>query len=498
MIGLSRTNNFTKARTGFGGNYPNIPDNSTIDYGNSYAKNLVESGISYYAMDKMYSHNVWIRAVIDKIVERASNVPVLIKPIRTSDSAIPDATKRNMERVQQLLIRPNDQFETFNTILKKYLRDILKFDAHGIEIAIQSIGGKVTPDIYSVAGNTIRLNLDNKSNLIQDSAYQQIDNAQKIIATWPANRLMYFMNNPQSNRNYGFSPLETLVQTVTAELYSSQYNLDFFYNNATPRIAIMMEGLGTGQGSSALKRIREWWDKELKGKPHSPIILGTEHGSVKIEKVAMSNKDMEFMEYSKWLLQKIMAIYKMPATILGISNGEQSNKGDLAEQVSQFKIEAINPLLSNIYQRLNLQLIFNPNIYAINDVYIDYDLDIADKTKQAEYHERYMRSGVLTINEIRSSGLGLPPVPWGNVPYMQNNVAPFGIGPNGAAVPITDLAGMVPNDPNNSAQVMDVGIVARSLPVGWEHMESSGQKEIISKLLKDRNSILSKAFSFKS
>ena len=90
----------------------------------------------------------------------------------------------------------------------------------------------------------------------------------------------------------------------------------------------MMKQMGVGQGTTAMKRFRQWWKDELEGQPHKPIILGTEQGDVAIEKISMSNDEMQFAQYSLWLLTKIMVVYKMQPAILGVGIKE-SNPGNL-------------------------------------------------------------------------------------------------------------------------------------------------------------------------
>jgi hypothetical protein len=315
------------------------------------------------------------------------------------------------------------------------------------------------------------------------------------------------MLNPQADRVYGLSPLESLVQTVTAELYASDYNLNFFYNNATPRFAILMEGLGLGQGAAALQRFRQWWDNELRGNPHRPIVIGTESGKINFEKVGLSNEEMQFQEYSKQLLQKIMAVYKMQPIILGVESAGDAggSKSNSEEQVRQHKIEAVKPHLSAFMEKFNAQVIFSKSGLDMKDVYLDFDLDVVDKKTQAEWNDIYLKSGVITINEIRVKGLGMMPVPWGDVPYLQNNLVPFGAGKNGQAVPgdpnNVDLTGQDGNVPNvnlmNRSMVRKlIGSNDNEYPIGWENMEINERLEVVEELIKNREKFLTKAYSY--
>jgi HK97 family phage portal protein len=465
------------------GNFPDIPDSvgshSYINIPSSVS--LLESSLSFAEMELMYRVNPWVRACIDKITERSLNINPVVKPVNvTSSKDITDETKRNMDIVYTMLEGVNSEYESLNDIRRKYVRDLMKFDASAIERVTSKSNKDIKIELYSVPGNSIKKNLDKHGRYIREKAFSQIDRSGKSIAHFPIHKLMYSALNQQSNKNYGLSPLETLQQTVTAELYSSQYNLDFFSNSATPRIAVMMDEVGLGHGSISVQRFRKYWESELQGQPHKPIVLSSEKGKIRIENVAVSNSDMEFMKYSAWLLLKIMAVYKVQPAVLGFDFSDtMTNRSDTSEQIAQFKVEAINPILSTFFEKLNIYTVFNEQGFGLKDVYIDYDLDIVDRSKQSEWHEVYLRSGVLTINEIRQEGLGLPPVPYGDVPYLQNNVAPFGEGRNGSALPITTDKSML-----------------KSLPVGWENMSKTEKRDILLKMAKERHRILSKRYFY--
>jgi len=475
----------------------------------AYAEKLAVKGLSFPQMKMMYISNTWVRAIVDKTIERITEVAPLVKPLRLrsdqSEAKLSDETKKNMDLVSELLEKPNSNYETLTEIRKKIARDILVYDAGSMEIVrgADLNKGKKLVEIYAVPGNTVKINADEKGLLKEDEAYIQVDRHMKKITSWKKNQLLYYKLNPQSDRLYGLSPLESLIQTVTAELYSSQFNLDFFYNNATPRFAVLMEGLGTGQGQTALTRFRTWWDTELRGQPHRPIVIGTENGKISFQKVGMSNEEMQFQEYSKMLLQKIMAVYKMQPVVLGVEIGSAA-KGSVTEQVKQFKIDAVKPHMVSFTDKYNKHIIFDKTALGMTDVYLDFDLDIIDKKDQAEWHQMYLDKGVITINEIRTTALGLMPVPWGDVPYLQNNVAPFGIGPNGQSVP---------GDPNavdktpQAGNVPNVNLISRSLltkylsednqtPVGWETMEPSQRLAIVEQIINDREQFLSKTYTF--
>ena len=499
-------------------------DSSELDFGRtsggtSYAEKLTVKGLTFEQMQSMYEIHVWVRACIDVVAERATEITPLIKPIQfkvDDKGELPDDVKKDMDELGNLVNRPNQNQETFVDFQKKLFNDILKFDAGAFELVRSTFNGSGL-ELFAVAGKTIKLNKDRKGLFKNNAkAYIQLDpDTMEHVADWPKDKLCYMMRYPQSDKIYGLSPLETLVSTVTADLYAESFNMDFFTNQATPRFAVLFEGLGQQQSGPTMARMKEWWDEELKGKYHRPILLTTEgEGKIKFEKVGLTNEEMQFHQYSKWLLQKVMAIYKVQPIVLGLID-ENMGKLNSEEQVRIFKSNAVKPLLQLFADKFNYSVIWPSAGLNKRTVYLDYDLDLVDKKEQAEWHETYLRSGVLTINEIRVKGLGLPPVPYGNVPFLQNNLTPFGQNADGtsAVPPIPAPETQITQTPTEttmtptaiSAKVYEDRWFTRKAyqwsveqvgekPIGWENISPSERLLIVEKLYLDRKKALSKKY----
>jgi phage portal protein BeeE len=89
--------------------------------------------------------------------------------------------------------------------------------------------------MYPVDGATIAPNMDERGGY-HDDAYVQVVDGQ-ITARFGIEDLIFIMDNPQTDvrfSGYGFSPLENLIVSVTAELYSSKYNASYFEKGVVP------------------------------------------------------------------------------------------------------------------------------------------------------------------------------------------------------------------------------------------------------------------------
>jgi HK97 family phage portal protein len=382
-------------------------------------------GLRADQMRKMYERNVWVRASVDRIATKVAGVPPIIRGFRKKDAGTKLTTrqKRQKERLEELFANPNSSDQSWFDLTEQRVKDILIFGHHGLELLPDMINGEVV-EVYNVTGSEIRPNFDKKGQFKSEKdAYRQYQRG-AVVAKWPKDDFMWLRGGSVAHSIMPISPLETLRQTVTAELYASQHNLDFFANNATPRLAVMFDNVGAGQGQEALNRAKAWWNKELLGQPHKPIIMGSEQGSVSLETLNVSNRDMEFQAYSSWLLMKIMAIFKLQPVVLGVVLDGNAGKLNSSQQIQLFKEDALKPQLELFRDSWTTKVIWNA--FGFDTLFLEYQgFDLWDAQDKAIWHERYLRSGVFTINQVLDE-LGMEPVTWGDTPFIASNLQELG------------------------------------------------------------------------
>ncbi len=455
--------------------------------GKAFAPTKVsESALDFPTMENMYRLNSWVRACVDKIAKRAVAVKPLVKPILKNPKDKPtDEQKLRIETIENLLAVPNKSQESLASILTGIYTDILVWDAGSMELVN---GANGVEELYAVSGDSIRKNVDKKGIYKSfNDAFWQVDMGGKTVAHFAIDEMCYFMQYPRPRRVYGLSPLESLRQTVTAELYASDFNIKRFINDATPRFAMLFENLGAGQGGPALERFKEWWNKELRGEPHKPIMVGSEHGSIKFEKIGMTNEDMQFSDYSRWLLSKIMAVYHMQPFVLGVIEVNQGRLNS-SQQEEQFKKDALIPLLFSFSNQFNTLAIWSNKNFGYNDIYLSWEgIDAIDRKMEAQIHEIYLRQGVFTINMVLQQ-LGMEPVEWGNVPYLLNQMQPISNLPNSnIPIPVNSNELLDENGKLDVKKWMSFGLMTGGIiPTGLERVEPSIINEAITKIYNNR------------
>jgi len=193
-----------------------------------------------------------------------------------------------------------------------------------------------------------------------------------------------------------------------------------------PDFAFVFENLGFGKGKAALDKARTWYMEKHQGQPHLPLFMGSEKGTVKLQELKMTQKEMGFFEWQMMLLNRIMAVYGMQPFIIGMNTtSDATGKLDAELQSSEFKKNTIIPLIKTFTNVMNSGLIWNDDNFNFDDIYLtSTNLDIDDEKKQAEIDEAYLDKGVITINQVRNR-LQMPPVDWGYMPFVPLNYAPY-------------------------------------------------------------------------
>ena len=371
--------------------------------------------LTYTEMYEFYRKNEWVRACVDLIVGTCAKVKIKVIPVKEEDE-ISDETKTQIEEVEGLFNNPNKKDESFEMIRRKVLKDILIYDAGALEIVYD---GEKPAELFDLPGDRMRVSVD-KNGYYNEKAFYLIPRlkngevwSEKNAVPFSQEEVIYFMRNPRAGSVYGLSPIESLINSIEADLNASEYNSNFFLNNAEPSGIVNLKGIPKAE----LTRFKEQWKKDLKTykNAHKIFITNIEKG-VEWLKTSESAQDMQFMEYQKWLVQKILTVYQVKPFVLGLVD-ETTGKLNSLEQWNAFKESAIEPLLS-LESYLYTTKIINAG-FGYNDIKVEFEsIDIKDETAEAEKAVKLVTAGIMTINEVRKKIFNLPDVSWGNQPFI--------------------------------------------------------------------------------
>lgn len=357
-----------------------------------------------------------------------------------------DVTKRKannedprIEELTKFFKKPNTQ-DTLRTLLDKMVEDLLVLDAVSLE-KTRYMSGELAA-LYFVDSATVRpvfndrgeqdilipLKTKDANGGFEDlpvSYVQVLNNSQyggpesgDIVAAWNSKDFIHFHMNPQGameSFGYGLSPIEGVLSVVANLLNADNFNGTYFEEGAFPPVILQLIGQVNPRD---LEAYREYLVSELTGNFHRPAIMATEKAeSLQIHNLKdMTNRDMQFMEYQLWLAKLACAMYGMSPEDIGITDTTGSKSvSEVQKQLSEDK--GYSSILHLIKEIFNDEIIAGD--FGYDDLEFDWvAMDTQDPEEASQMHDRDLRNGTSTLNEVRLSRGKTPFGNWADEPMI--------------------------------------------------------------------------------
>jgi HK97 family phage portal protein len=356
---------------------------------------------------QMYYQHPWLKAAIDTLVRTATN---------TGWDFVP-RTKLAMVNQSELAVAQEffSKQRNFMGELVKIYEDLLIFgDAYFYIVPDRR---RKPARLKRLAPWTVHINATSSGRIkgyIQKDLLQPSEDA----VHFAPHEILHFKMNDPGNDLYGLSPLESLKQSITADLHMLNFQKMFFKNGASMGTFITVEGATDAE----LERTRDWILEEYVGTDNAyrPVIMGGQ--GIKIEKGVATHNDMHFIQGRDYFVSEIMAVLGVPPAKLG--RMETANRSNAKEQDKSFRQETISPLQNHVENVLNDD--FMRPILNLEDTIFEHSKnDIRDAMEQMDLNKIAVTNGINTINEIRERA-GYPKIDGGDVAFI---MAPTGAVP---------------------------------------------------------------------
>jgi HK97 family phage portal protein len=229
---------------------------------------------------------------------------------------------------------------------------------------------------YTVAGRTVRY---------QQSAPQP-----------PILHLTFF--NPVDD-HYGLAPLEAAMVAVDTHNAAAAWNKALLDNSARPSGALVYARAdGLGLSNAQFERLKEAVDREYQGAANAgrPMLL---EGGLDWKAMALSPKDMDFMEAKHAAAREIALAFGVPPMLLAIPGDNTYSNYQEASRV--FWRQTVLPLGGRIAGALAQWLA--PSFGTGLALVADADKVEALASDRAALWERVSMAPFLTINEKRAA-----------------------------------------------------------------------------------------------
>lgn len=198
---------------------------------------------------------------------------------------------------------------------------------------------------------------------------------------------------------YGVSELETLVNIITWILWGFSYNANFFSQGSQPKGFINIKNPNIS--NSTLQEFRQAWTQTMAGVSNShrtPVINGIDLEWVDLQK--LSNRDMEFNEWIKFLIIMTCSVYRIDPSELGFNFKESQQifgQDGQRERLRHSREKGLKPLL------IFLQGVITK--YIVSELDENYEfaftgIEVEDEEAQVKLDSEKLSSGMVAMQDI--------------------------------------------------------------------------------------------------
>jgi hypothetical protein len=335
-----------------------------------------------------------------------------------------EMTKGEQKRVERIVRFLEDGGETdkwempdsFVTFVRKIMQDSLSIDQLAFEIT--RTRGQELHQFKAIDGSMIRF-LDtvdpNYAHQFDQYRYKgylpkycQVFDQQIVFNKQLNTYVMYYpwelgfgIRNVETDiwqNGYGRSELESLIEIITYILNGVQYNGNFFKNGSNPKGFIKMNGPNTNQ--TQLNDFKQKWRQMLTGTENShkiPIFAGLDLEWVDLQK---GNRDMEFDNWTKFLIVLLCSVYRIDPSELGFQFREAANlfgQQGQRERLDHSKQKGLYPLL------IFLQDIINKFLISELDEEMEFaftGIEVEDEEKQVKLDSEKLSAGMVSMQDM--------------------------------------------------------------------------------------------------
>jgi len=229
----------------------------------------------------------------------------------------------------------------------------------------------------------------------------------------PSSVLHFRYPDPRDPYTHGLGPLRACFEQVALLGDYAAMKQAIYDNHALPS-AIVSPDEVIGEDERA--RLEAQWHDKFRRGGSGRVLIG--ESGLKVQVLAQSLGDLAALADMKATKEDICNAFHVPLAFLTAD----TNLANLQAAEHQHLAKAIAPRLQRRDEKLNEQLVplFDPTgrLFLASD-----DPVPANREERRQQQETDLKYGVVTINEIRQER-GLPPVPWGETPWLPLHWAP--------------------------------------------------------------------------
>jgi HK97 family phage portal protein len=289
-----------------------------------------------------------------------------------------------------LLQRPNEFASR-----ARFIQDVVSYLLLSGNSYVLRVGGSANTAprfIYTLRPDRMRVKPDAR-NLVGAYIYDVGGQSR----TFPVEEILHLTEFHPTDDFYGLSRLEVAAKSIDIANLSMEWNANLLHRDMRIPGAIKVDGTLTDDQRKVLQSdLAKYQGAENAGK--IPIFEGGT-GGMEWQPMAITPKDMDWLNSEKYNLRRICSIFNVASELLGDS--ENKTYSNLKEARAALYMEAVLPMMDLLKDELNAWLspLFGGNVT------LEYDRDSIEAIQEdrAQKYTYIQQADWLTINEKREA-----------------------------------------------------------------------------------------------
>ena len=294
--------------------------------------------------------------------------------------------------------------ESFQTVLRGMIADVLMYDCGVMVLTFPEfcydenktlINKKIAPlQLRARDGRSFIKQVTEHGDIIKFWQYSFLNQATRPVE-FDKDEIIYVQERPSTRSPYGTSKLE-VVKNVADLMMATQVGHRSEQENALQIGGVINHPDITDP--TRLTQLSEMYNAKLKGEHNKKAWMVT-GGTVDITPINANVSDNSWIPGSEFYQQQILAIFKVPKTILGITSSD-TNRATAVAQSTNFKRMGVSTMLSLIEDMLTREIV--KKYFDVTLVFrFVREVDLADEALRADIDAQNIATGVRTVNELR-------------------------------------------------------------------------------------------------
>ncbi len=342
---------------------------------------------------EQYGKSLYIYAAVNKVATKVAAVDLRLYKIKNKAG---DAEEVLNHEILDLLVKINP-FQTRTEFLKTAWIN-KKLTGEAFWLKTRNARGQVIelwnlrPDLMTVVSDPVTY----------VSHYELAKSNGKVEIFAPED-VIHFKDPDPLNPFRGMSPLVASKTRIETEKLASEFQRNFFNNNARPDALLVTEQqLDTEQRT----QMTSAWDEKHKKDESSKI--GILEGGMKYQQVSISQREMDYIESMKFTRDDILVALGVPKSVI---TTDDVNFANAQTGMMIFLSETVVPEMSQLVEVLN-EFLIRPDFG--DQFFITYDDPTPSDRESLRADSIAAHGKWATINEIRSEH-DLPEIEGGDV-----------------------------------------------------------------------------------